>query len=81
MAEQSNNQSMGHVLTTRECMWNMAGVGSRQQSICHGQMVEQVSKVARPRQGAGRCHQGKPLVVTENSLLLCARVLPSTCIC
>ncbi|ELK36029.1 hypothetical protein MDA_GLEAN10010500 [Myotis davidii] len=34
-------------------------------------MVEQVSGGSRPRQRAGRCHWGKPLVVTENSLLPC----------
>ncbi|ELK37872.1 hypothetical protein MDA_GLEAN10013511 [Myotis davidii] len=35
-----------------------------------GEMVEPVSGGAWPRRGANRCHQGKPLVVTENSLLL-----------
>ncbi|ELK24705.1 hypothetical protein MDA_GLEAN10007682 [Myotis davidii] len=40
-----------------------------------GMMV--VSRGARPRQGASRCHRDEPLVVTENSLLPCAVVLPS----
>ncbi|ELK24520.1 hypothetical protein MDA_GLEAN10009456 [Myotis davidii] len=40
-------------------------------------MVEQVSGGAKPKQGASRCHRDEPLVVTENSLLPCAVVLPS----
>nr|KAF6379010.1 hypothetical protein mMyoMyo1_009880 [Myotis myotis] len=52
----------------------MAGIG-------HSGMVEQVSGGARPRRGASRCHRGEPVVVTENSLLLCAVVPPSTRIC
>lgn len=44
-------------------------------------MVEQVSGDARPRQDAGRCHRGEPLIVTENYLLLHAEVLPSACTC
>ncbi|ELK33245.1 hypothetical protein MDA_GLEAN10018429 [Myotis davidii] len=49
--------------------------------VSHGGVVEQVSGGARPRRGAGHCHWGEPLVVTENSLLQCAMVLPSTCAC
>ncbi|ELK34357.1 hypothetical protein MDA_GLEAN10023727 [Myotis davidii] len=40
----------------------MAGIGHR--------MVEQVSRGARLRREADHCQWGKPLVVTENSLLL-----------
>ncbi|KAK1345730.1 hypothetical protein QTO34_008194 [Cnephaeus nilssonii] len=50
---------------------NMASIG------CRGK-VDQVSRDARPRQGAGRCHWGEPLMVTENSLLLCSMVPPGT---
>ncbi|ELK23591.1 Transmembrane 4 L6 family member 4 [Myotis davidii] len=44
-------------------------------------MVEQVSGGTRPRQDTSRCHQGKPLVVTENSLLLCTVVPPGAHTC
>ncbi|KAK1343826.1 hypothetical protein QTO34_014380 [Cnephaeus nilssonii] len=53
---------------------NMVGLG-------RGGMVEQVSRGARPRRGAGRCHWGKPLVVTENSLLPRSTVPPHACTC
>ncbi|KAK1331315.1 hypothetical protein QTO34_009267 [Cnephaeus nilssonii] len=38
-------------------------------------MVEQVSG------GASRCRRGEPLVITENSLLLCTTVLPGAFTC
>lgn len=50
----------------------MAGVG-------HSGMVEQMSEGARLRQVAGHHHQGKPLVVTDNSLLPRTVVSPSAC--
>ncbi|KAK1342212.1 hypothetical protein QTO34_016970 [Cnephaeus nilssonii] len=51
---------------------NMAG-------ISRGGMMEQSG--APTRWDTGRCHQGKPLVVTKNSLLPRAVVLPSTYTC
>nr|KAF6314873.1 hypothetical protein mMyoMyo1_008648 [Myotis myotis] len=39
------------------------------------------SKGTRPSQGTSRCHQGEPLVVTENSLLPRDVVLPGTRTC
>ncbi|ELK34276.1 Dynein intermediate chain 1, axonemal [Myotis davidii] len=44
-------------------------------------MVEQVRGDARPRRGAGCCHWGKPLVITENSLLPRANVPPGAHTC
>ncbi|ELK25410.1 hypothetical protein MDA_GLEAN10005424 [Myotis davidii] len=37
--------------------------------VGHSGMVEQVSEGARPRWVIGHCHQGEPLVITENSHL------------
>nr|KAF6378985.1 hypothetical protein mMyoMyo1_009855 [Myotis myotis] len=64
----------------------MAGVSSRQQSVELGGHWPQRDCgagewVARPRLGAGRCHWGKPLVITENSLLLHTAVLLGACTC
>ena len=61
--------------------WQALGAGGR---VCNmvgvglGKMAEQVSGATRPRRGAGHCHQGKPLLVTENSLLPRAAVPPGT---
>nr|KAF6341514.1 hypothetical protein mMyoMyo1_011930 [Myotis myotis] len=74
MVEQPNNRLLLCALITRGRALKMAG-------IFHGRMVEQVSRGARPRRGASRCHQGKPLVVIENSLLPCTMVPPGARTC